>query len=166
MIAVYPTRRISRHARSIHAGLVRRPLPEPPRPVVTAMLLCDVVIRDARTHKTSVIGITHSATVDRFAPDRDPLVVYISLTDGRGDYTVRIELMRLEDLKTGGVVAEAHVRLHDRNSVGELVMDLPAIPVDRPGHYALQLHTDAAIIGSVSFTVVQSPDGEGADVGA
>ncbi|MGH7357057.1 MAG: DUF6941 family protein [Candidatus Rokuibacteriota bacterium] len=126
-----------------------------------AMLLCDLVIRDTRTRKASVIGITHTIALGRLSPGRDPLVVYAALTDGHGDYDVRIELMRLDDLGVLGTVARGHVALHDRNSVGELVVDLGELPVDRPGPYQLQLHANSGIVGSVSFAVVQSPDEEG-----
>jgi len=129
------------------------------------MLLCDFVIRDVRTHKASAIGITHTVELDRLLPGRDPLLVYATLTDGQGDYDVRIEMTRLKDFEATRAVARTQVRLHDRNSVGELVLDLPALPVDGPGRYALQLHANSAMIAGISFAVVQSPDGEGADVG-
>lgn len=61
------------------------------------MLLCDHIIREAGAGKVSLIGIFENISAARFPIVHRALSVYAKLGDAEGEYTIRLELMRLED---------------------------------------------------------------------
>ena len=126
------------------------------RPVVSALLLCDLVIREEGTHKASLIGIVRSINVRRFPANMGERWVYAMLTEGRGDYRLRFDLVRLDDLAVVSELARLDVRMFDRNAVSELRFKLGTVYVERPGLYELQLLADDRLVGTRSFNVIQS----------
>ena len=65
-----------------------------PHPAYSAMLICDMAIREEGTGKVSLIGIFENVSATVF-PARHPLLcVYCKLTDAQGDYAFRLELVR------------------------------------------------------------------------
>jgi hypothetical protein len=124
-----------------------------PHPTLNAMLLCDLTIREAGSGKISLIGIFESISAARFPVVHRTLSVYAKLADAEGDYTIRLELVRLDD---NHVVAQGTVRagFPDRMTPGELIMNLENIPLERPGRYEFRLHADDRWVASKTFTVV------------
>ncbi|MBI2160737.1 MAG: hypothetical protein HYU25_10255 [Candidatus Rokubacteria bacterium] len=99
------------------------------RPVVSALLLCDLIIREEGTHKASLIGIVRSISAPRFPANLGELWVYPMVTDAEGEYRLRLDLVRLQDL---------------------------SIRVESPGLYNLHLLANERLIGTRTFNVVQS----------
>ena len=128
----------------------------PVHPAIRAMLVCDLLMRDERTHKVSLIGITEHIHAQQFPLTVQALFVYATITDGQGDYRIRLDLVRLEDLTSSEILAEANITLHDRNSVGELSFDLDGFAFERPGRYELALFANDRLVGAKSLTVIQS----------
>ncbi len=126
------------------------------RPVVSALLLCDLVVREEGTHKASLIGIVRRISARRFPANLGELWVYAMLTDAEGEYRLRLDLVRLQDLAIMGELARTDVRMHDRRTLGELVLKLGPIRVESPGLYDLHLLANERLIGTRSFNVVQS----------
>ena len=126
------------------------------RPIVSALLLCDLIIREEGTHKASLIGIVRRITAPQFPADLGKLWIYAMLTEGQGNYRLRLDLVRLRDLTVTNELARLDVRMHDRNAVSELRFRLGPVYVEGPGVYELQLVADDRLIGSRSFNVVQS----------
>ncbi len=89
-----------------------------PHPAIRAILVCDLLIRDERTRKVSLIGITEQIDAQRFPWTLHSLFVWATITDGQGDYRIRLDLVRLEDLAASHILDELDVTLHDRNSMG------------------------------------------------
>lgn len=106
----------------------------PRRPVVSALLLCDLIIREEGTHKASFIGLVHRIRVRRVPAILSDLWVYAMLTEGEGEHRLRFALVRLRDLAVMREIARLDVTMLSRDAVSELGF--------RPG--------------SRAFTVVQS----------
>src|SRR5437899_10596775 len=96
----------------------------PPYPAIRAILVCDLLIRDERTRKVSLIGITEQIDAQRFPWTLHSVFVWATITDGQGDYRIRLDLVRLEDLAASHTLDELDVRLHDRNAMGDLTCNL------------------------------------------
>ena len=109
------------------------------RPIVSAMLLCDLALREE--------GTRHAL-----------------LTDAEGRYDVEIELRRLEDLAAIGDRQSLPVVLHDRHAVGEFVFEVEEMILERPGRYEFRLYANDRAVGVKSFSVVQSFEGLGGQV--
>ncbi|MGH7275734.1 MAG: DUF6941 family protein [Candidatus Rokuibacteriota bacterium] len=127
-----------------------------PRPVLSALLLCDQIIREEGTHKASLIGIVRNIRVPRLPVSLSELWVYALLTDAEGEHRLRLDVVRLQDLVVTAQLVQISVRLHDRANVGELVLKLGPTYVESPGLYEIQLLADDRLIGARSFTVVQN----------
>ncbi len=69
-----------------------------PHPTLNAMLLCDHTIREHGTGKVSLIGIFENISAARFPVVHRSLSVYAKLVDAEGEYTIRLELLRLDDI--------------------------------------------------------------------
>ena len=120
------------------------------------MLLCDLTIREHGTGKISLIGIFENISAARFPVVHRALAVYAKLADAEGDYTIRLELVRLED---SHVVAQGSLRatFTDRMAPGEMVFNLENLGLEQPGRYEFRLYADDRFVAGKSFTVLQTP---------
>ena len=67
-----------------------------PCPVVLGLSLCDYVIVEERTRKVSLIGSFSGIAASRFPAVAQPFSVFAVLTDGLGDATIQLSILRLE----------------------------------------------------------------------
>ena len=119
------------------------------------MLLCDLTIREHGSGKISLIGVFENISASRFPVVHRALSVYAKLTDAEGDYTIRLELVRLED---SHVVAQGSLKatFADRMSPGELIFNLENLGLERPGRYEFRLYAEERFVAAKTFTVVQT----------
>jgi len=129
--------------------------PERAHPSLNAMLLCDLTIREHGSGKISLIGVFENISAARFPVVHRALSVYAKLTDAEGDYTIRLELVRLED---SHVVAQGTLKatFADRMTPGELIFNLENLGLEKPGRYEFRLYADERFVAGKSFTVIQS----------
>lgn len=129
--------------------------PERPHPSLNAMLLCDLTIREHGSGKISLIGVFENISAARFPVVHRALSVYAKLTDAEGDYTIRLELLRLDD---SHLVAQGTLKatFADRMSPGELIFNLENLGLERPGRYEFRLYAEDRFVAGKSFTVIQS----------
>lgn len=131
----------------------------PPHPAIKAMLICDVLIRDERTHKVSLIGITERIEASGFPLTVPTLCVYATVTDGQGDDRIRLDLRPPRGFGGFPHSRRVDVTLHDRSSVGELNFNLGGLVIQRAGRYELLLYANDRLVGTKSISVVQSLGG-------
>jgi hypothetical protein len=119
------------------------------------MLLCDLTIREAGTGKVSLIGVFENISAARFPVVHRALSVYAKLADAEGEYTIRLELVRLDD---SHMVAQGTLRatFADRMTPGELIFALENLGFDRPGRYEFRLYASDRFVAGKSFTVIQT----------
>ena len=133
-------------------------MPEPEmsqaHPDIKAVLICDHAIREEGTGKISLIGIFEDLRARTFPIRHALLCVYVKLTDAAGAYKIRLELVRLGDLKAVGL-GELDVNLVDRNRAGEIVFQLVGLVFERPGRYDFRLYANGRYLGSKTLNVVE-----------
>jgi hypothetical protein len=125
------------------------------------MLLCDLTIREQGSGKISLIGVFENISAARFPVVHRALSVYAKLTDAEGDYTIRLELVRLED---SHVVAQGTLQatFADRMAPGELIFNLENLGLEKPGRYEFRLFAEERFVAGKSFTVIQTGTTTGA----
>ena len=111
----------------------------PVPPALKAMLVCDLFIRDESTRRASLIGIVEQIQAPLFPATLQTLFVYATITDGEGDYRIRLD---------------------DRNSVGELTFNLGGLVIERPGRYDLAFFANDRLVGTKSLPMIQSVGGD------
>jgi hypothetical protein len=122
-------------------------------PVFKAMLICDQAIREEGTGKTSLIGIFENIHARSFPARHSSLAVYAMMTDAQGDYTIRLDLVRLDDLMTIGR-GQGPMTFEDRRKTTEITFTLTGLQFDGPGTYEFRLYADDRLVGHKAFRVL------------
>ena len=123
---------------------------EPPVPTVVAVVLCDRIITEAQTNKKTLVG-TFDTLWAKNPPFATPIWLYLRLTDMEGKYRFKIKLIHL-DADTPIMEAETNeINAEDRLKYGELVVPIPAIPLEREGTYEFQIFANDVYIGRTTM---------------
>lgn len=144
-------------------SLAESPRPRPPHPALNAMLICDQAIREEGTGKVSLIGIFENIRGANFPMAHTGLAVYIKVTDALGEYDLRLDLVRLDDLQLLGQ-GQVHATVTDRLSPAEWVFNLSVLVFERSGRYEFRLSANGQHMASKTFDVIlpnEAPAAEG-----
>jgi hypothetical protein len=128
-------------------------------PVVNSIIVCDVVIRDRETGKSSLIGIFTRLRASRFPLVHPLLCLYVRLIDAQGDYDFQLALVRLESMEVIGQ-GTVHVAIPDRPQYHEPGFRLAGMAFPAPGRYELRLYADGKLSGSSGIRCRVARDGE------
>jgi len=135
----------------------RSEFPIAPHPALNAMVICDQTIQDQATGKTTLAGIFETVSAYQFPALHGILCVYAKLTDTQGEYRIRLELVRLEDLR---VIGQGQLRatFSDRMAPAELIFQVGSLLFQGPGRYEFRLYANDRWVGSKSLSVVQAAE--------
>jgi hypothetical protein len=117
------------------------------KPILLALVLCDMIIREMTTNKLSLIGTFNSLSSQTFPCVHQTFWVYVAITEGRGRQSSKL---RITSLSTGQTIFElpGEIEFGGPTSVGELVFQLNAIRFDTPGLYAVEFWAGDDMLGS------------------
>ena len=126
------------------------------RPKALAMVICDDIIEDKRTHKKSLIGIFNQIVTARFPATHPKMHIFFSLTNGRGKYKAVLQHTSLTELK---VLKEIQGEMHfpDPNANLEYSFELLNVSFPIEGRYSFELLLDGNPIVERVFEVLKSP---------
>lgn len=128
-------------------------------PKCNAMLICDSVITEQGTNKKSLIGIFENILAHHFPCTHNSLSVYIKLTDARGSYKFRLELV---DLKENSIIGKGEIpnEIKIDNPLGthELVFNLGGLQFKHPGKYEFMIFANEEIFAQKKFSVDLIPE--------
>jgi len=123
-------------------------------PVCRAILLCDEVIRDETTHKSSVIGIFDTFRLASLPGPTPPCKIFLRLADGVGTHSITAEV---HDPKRGVVLLRSpgagEFGAPGKRASGELWLPVTALMFDRPGAYEMVVFADGVEVGRAQFNV-------------
>ena len=111
-----------------------------PTPKYLAMLLCDYVIRDGDTQNKSLIGIWNSIFAQRFPVRHDRMHIFVSLTDGHGEYraTIRIRGASGKEIFS----RDGKLAMKDPLAVADLNFQIRGLVIPKPGRYFVEFLCD------------------------
>lgn len=127
----------------------------PSHPVLHAMLVCDYTIRDGATGKVSLIGIFETIQALDVPVMHPALSIYVNMSDLRGEYALRLELMRVEDDAALGR-ADMNVRFDDPMRPAEVLFDFRNLVFERTGRHEFRLYANNRFVGAKLFDVVRA----------
>lgn len=129
--------------------------PIPPHPVLNAILVCDMAIREEGTGKVSLIGIFENINATSFPTLHPELSVYAKLTDADGEYVLRLELIQLEKAR---IIAsgETTITPSDRMGAVELNFNLHNLVFPEAGLYEFRLSANGKHVGAKTLRMVRS----------
>ena len=127
-------------------------------PKALAMIICDEVIDDRRTHKKSLIGMFDRIATSTLPAKHPKMHVFFSLTNGRGKYQATLQHTYLPELK---VLKELHGELDFPNPNAILEYDFELLHVSFPheGKYSFQLLLDGRAVAERIFEVARQKNG-------
>lgn len=101
----------------------------------------------------SLIGIFEQVRAPSFPVRHPAMCVYTKLTDAAGEYDIRLDLVRLDDMQ---IIGQGQMRptFPDRMAPVEIVVQLLGIVFERPGRYEFQLWANGRWVGSKSLAVL------------
>jgi hypothetical protein len=106
-----------------------------PPPKCKAILLCDQVIVDARTGKSSVIGIIGGFVLPTFPMATPPCTAFLQLTSGIGSCQITVEIHDLQSDQIIARAAAADVAFADRSAKINIIIPVPSITLQHAGLY-------------------------------
>lgn len=123
-------------------------------PKASAMLICDHIITEQGTKKKSLIGIFENIGSLQFPFVHPQLCVYIKLTEARGRYRFRLDLVQLKtDSLIGRGEIPQEVTIADPLTSHELVFNLRGLRFTGEGEYEFRIFANDHIFGQKTFYV-------------
>jgi len=122
-------------------------------PSCLAIVLCDYVIEDKATNNKSLIGLFNRINASNFPCQHPRMVIFISLTDGRGKTDLEVFIEKSEDRREI-FKAEGKVDFNDPNHVIDIVFDLRGVAFEEPGSFFVGIRSSSgSLIGERLFHV-------------
>ncbi len=109
------------------------------KPDVLSLLVCDQILIDRLTGKTSLIGMFSTIGASRYPVRHPQLCVFASLTDGRGPTPLELTIVDSEDARPPIVSGTATVEFKDPRAVACLNLHFNGLVFPEPGGYRVQL---------------------------
>ena len=127
-------------------------------PVAVGLYLCDYVIVEERTRKTSLIGGFTGLAVPRFPAIAKPFCVCAFLTDGLGSGTMKLSVTHLETDQEVAAL-EGPIEFHDRMAEMRALYRLEQFSVAAPGWYEFTLFVDGGWVAHRRIRVYERTGG-------
>jgi hypothetical protein len=132
------------------------------QPVALGLTLCDYVIVEKDTEKTSLIGHFHRIRMESFPGMAPPFVVYATLTGAEGAGRISLEI---QNLRTVELVHdyEQIVQFPNRLAHVRVLFRLNLCEVPEPGAYQAILLADGESVAQERFEVLERHQTGGID---
>lgn len=124
------------------------------KPILKAMLLCDLTIVEEGTHKRTLIGLFDRISAPQFPTVHPSMSVYVQFREIEGTFDFLLELF---DLQEGRALNRAPIQgftIRDRSREHELVFNLKSVKFDHEGDYEFRIYVNEVIFGQKSFKVL------------
>jgi len=128
-----------------------------PLPTVHAMLVCDLVIKEAGTNKHTAVGIFTDVFASSFPMMLNPLAVYVCVSDALGTYDLAMELVDLEQDRTLGRVQGLKLHAKEKLQSNDFGIRFVNTVFPHPGTFEFRLLADGRPLGSKTLRVRQIP---------
>jgi len=129
---------------------------EKPRPIPLAMIICDTVLEDRLTGKKSLIGIFNNITVRQFPCQHPTMNIYVSLTEGIGEYQGCLRCLRLDTNETV-INITGPIPFPNPLATVEFVFELKNVAFPVAGQYSFELLCDNQPVIGRKVTVSKLP---------
>lgn len=123
-----------------------------------ALIICDLVIEDVRTHNKTVVGMFNQVGALSFPCIQPRLTILAALTEGRTATSVKLRLNRVENERPLLEVTGS-VEFKDPLRVTDFIYELRNVVFPEPGLYAVSIHEGECMLRERRFLVQElQPD--------
>ena len=128
-------------------------------PELVAILVCDQIIRDVQTNKSSLIGLFNRITAENFPSIHPRIHVFVSLTNGHGTGDGELRCVRRDvDETIGGM--KGKIKFPSPLAVVDMNFNIAGIHFPGPGRYSFDFYFNGELLGSRPFEVMAEPNAE------
>jgi hypothetical protein len=127
---------------------------------VLALILADAVHRDLATGKNYIQGAFHGLVAASMPWTLPAMVVYVVLTDGHGQTSVRVRLVDAQEARPPLFEMETSVDFPDPLTVMEVVFPLFNLAFPEEGEYSVQLFGAGEFLREHRLDVTLAADSE------
>lgn len=126
-------------------------------PQVLSLLVCDQILIDRLTGKTSLIGLFTNVGATRYPVRHPHLCVFASLTDGRGKTPLELTIIDANEARPPVAAGKAVVEFADPRAIACLNLHFSGLTFPAPGEYRVQLKCNGALLSEarLHFTEVR-----------
>ena len=117
-----------------------------------SMVRCDTVIEDKRTGKKSLVGLFNNITVAKAPCTHPRLNVFISLTEGNGDYVGRLRCIKEGD-EQEIFAMEGQVRFSNPRQILEYNFEIIGMAFPDFGNYRFEFLCNNELVIARKFMV-------------
>ena len=125
------------------------------KPILKAMLLCDMTIVEEGSHKRTLIGLFDRIKSREFPTAHPSMSVYVQFREIEGTFDFALELFDVDDEKSinRAVIKDFHVQ--DKSRDCELVFNLMSVKFEHTGEYEFRIYVNDLVFGQKSFQVLK-----------
>ncbi len=123
-------------------------------PEVSALVIADYVHRDDNTGKFFILGTRASIGAATFPFHHTSLAVYANLIDGRGETSLRLQLIDVDEAREPILEFETTVNFLDPTEEVEVAFRFQNLSFPEPGDYRLQLFGAGQFLREKRFLVI------------
>ncbi len=126
-----------------------------PKPALDTIIVCDEIIRDETTKKLTLVNIFNNVNGTKFPLSLRKVVVFVSLTGGRGAVEGELRLVKADQVPGTGPLVQTKGPINFPNplSVVEIAFNLMNVTFHKPGKYSFEFLADGQLVGSKRFNV-------------
>ena len=127
-----------------------------PKPEVLALLICEGVIEDSRSKNKTIVSTFNRITSKGYPARHDRLAAFVSMTNGHGDYELKIRIVHADSAPGADTLLEAggQIAFADPRAVVDLTLDLRGLAIPKPGGYVIQVEVDGDVVKQRRFDAV------------
>jgi hypothetical protein len=135
--------------------------PWKPQAVARSFVLAEHVYVDARTGNKIIAGTFDTIWMREF-PGTLPVStwVYLALTDCHGRIDVELRFVDLDDYSVLGQLSGMSVEAGDPLMTYEVLMQVPPLPMPKPGWYALEAYCNREQTSSLRLRIAKAVEGQ------
>jgi len=120
-----------------------------PNPILLALVLCDMTIRDIVTHKISLIGcFSNYCTTDNPPIRCKSFTIFVCLVEGIGKVKIKTIIRNLENDEIILQNEIAEIEFNDPLIPFEFTIDVGNPIFPQFGVYAIEIYANCSILGS------------------
>jgi len=128
-----------------------------PPPYALAIVICDAIWRDPGTGKRLIIGCFSVLNAHEFPATQPMMAVYVSLTNGRGQVPLRIQLVDADEEREPIFSAEMDTEFTDPRMIAEVDCIMMGVTFPQPGEYRMQVFASGQFVIERRIVVQQIP---------
>ncbi len=124
------------------------------KPILKAMLLCDLTLVEEGSHKRSLIGLFDRVKCSQFPTVHSSMSIYVQFREIEGAFDFALELFDLTDEKLMNRAVIKNFNVKDKSRDCELVFNLLSVKFEHAGEYEFRIYVNDLIFGQKSFYVL------------